>query len=838
MHRTIPPAIDSRLQGRRASTILLALLGCVAALGAPASASSLRISAGSASRLPGEVEADYTTSHLFINEVRHDAVPITIFFDPQALNVQAAEVFTNLNRRERAGRDADGDGTEDGILPPPGNSVAAGDEAHYYKAYPMALVAGGYQLTLQASRCGAYRLTARYRLNGDPPGVYRWYGDAPNAQGIPKRDHAVVVSPTKARDLQMYEVNPLTITATGTAPDQRGTFPALADGLPAGSGPLFRLSYVKGLGCNMLWLLPIHAAGIDGRQVDPATHKPYAVGSPYAVKNFFTAMPLMAKGFTPGDMPQANDTAAGRATALAQFRQFVKAADDQGVGIMLDAPFNHAAHDVELGPIGQAAFGNTGSTATTEIRAVEDRVFSRANAYDLRSPGAQGIAPAPDRYDFGKWSDVSDIYFGRYAALVPNAAQSDRYRDSGDWFDYSTGLENQNGAGNGHFDAITRRVWRYFAEYPLFWLSQTGYPDNPTGDPIDSAAGIDGFRADYGQGLPPPCWEYIINRARSRKWDLVFMAESLDGGPVTYRSARHFDVLNESLIYDLHHARTAQDFRAVYENRRGAYGAAPVLLNTSSHDEDNYKDPFEGFLRFAVNNTIDGIPLISAGQELGLTGMIIPPQDSVASAGPPFGYDRYESNFGKLVPQFKTFNSMMPLWRRAGSGDSTSARIRDLYTAVGQARHGSPALRGAGRAFLNLKDGTPHGQIFSVAKFERRNADPKSADVVFAFVNLVVNASPATPQGNWFDVNVDADRDDVNDFGIRPGRLYNVKNIAAYTGSDPHRRDATLWLGNRDGSDLLANGIFVALWAVPSDDAGWARAPFEAQYLKLLDVTP
>ena len=37
---------------------------------------------------------------------------------------------------------------------------------------------------------------------------------------------------------------------------------------------------------------------------------------------------------------------------------------------------------------------------------------------------------------------------------------------------------------------------------------------------------------------------------------------------------------------------------------------------------------------------------------------------------------------------------------------------------------------------------------------------------------------------------------------------------------------------------MLANGIYVALNPVPSSDAGWTNAPFEAQYLKLYDVTP
>jgi len=802
----------------------------------PGFSSTLRVSAESTKRLPSEVEADYTTSHVFINEVAGDAVPITVFFDPQTLGVETAEIFTNLNRRDHATMDADGDGIEDGIKPPPGNNIAEGDDRHYYKAYKMALVSGGYQLTLEAFGCGAYRLTARYRMSGDPAGTYRWYGDESNAQGIRKRDHAIVVSPAPARSLRLYEVNPLTIIATGTQPQQRGTLADLATGLSLANGPRFSLTYLKQLGCNAIWLQPIHPRGLAGREIDPTTNKPYELGSPYAVKNFFEVMPLLAKGFTPGT-PAQNDTPAGRTQAMKEFQDFVQAADSAGIDIMLDAPFNHTAHDVELSTSGQQYWGNAGSSSDTEIRAVEARVFSRDGAYDMRAFSADSIARAPDRFDFGKWPDVFDIFFGRYAALVPSQGQGQNYTNEGDWFDYSVGNENAGGDANGHFDAITQKVWRYFGDYLQSWLTKTGYPANNSGEVLNSTAGIDGLRADFAQGLPPVCWEYVVNRTRTRKWDFVFMAESLDGGPVTYRSARHFDILNERIIYDLHHAIATTDFRGLYEVRRQAYGSALVLLNTSSHDEDSYKDPYEALMRFAVNSTIDGVTMIFPGQELGLKGTIVPPNDSNPAAGQPFGYDRYDRPFfGKPIPGFKTYDSMMPLWREDPHHGDVE-HLTNLYSGINGARQGSRALRSVNRVFLNLQNGTPHNQIFSVAKFERRNASPADRDIVFAFVNLVLGSSVETPAGNLFNVNVDEDHDGINDFGIRPDRLYNVRNIAAYRGTDTNRRDAFLWGAGQRGSDILQKGIFVSLNRVPVDEAGWATAPYEAQYLKLVDVT-
>ena len=135
----------------------------------------MKISANSAVRAAGEVEGNDTTTHLYVDEIAGDSIPVTVFFDPQTLGVESAEIFTNLNRRERAQLDADGDGIEDGIKPVNGNTIPAGNDANYFKAYTMSGVSGGYQITLPAQKTGAYRLTARYRLNGDAPGTHRYY---------------------------------------------------------------------------------------------------------------------------------------------------------------------------------------------------------------------------------------------------------------------------------------------------------------------------------------------------------------------------------------------------------------------------------------------------------------------------------------------------------------------------------------------------------------------------------------------------------------------------------------------------------------------------------------
>jgi len=755
--------------------------------------------------------ANYTTEHVYIDEIAGDSLPFSVVFTPNAANVDSTtvQVYSNLNRRDYAAlayTDGNNIATEEGINPPSGDLVGTND-SHYYKAYAMTGSSGTYNLILDSSnagvsRTGAYRLTARYRTIGSNTWIYY------TSNG--RRDHAIVVSPKAARNINLYEINTLNIDASGDQMAQRSTFADLHN-----SAKRWNLDYLKNLGCNYLWFQPIHPNGIDGRQIDPNTGLPFTVGSPYAVKNFFEIMELMGQSNT-------------RSGALTEFQGFMTATDAAGVGVMLDAPFNHSSYDAELAQKGVDLI-KPASTTTTQIRNAEARFYSHGdlfnianNNYCIRASSASDIAPAPDRNDFGKFGDTFDIYFGEYSALVClNNQDNGNYLNENDVFQYGDSAWNsidfnQAGVNNN----ITRNVWRYFASYIPFWLTQTGHSgvnstsadgDYTTRLALDSK-GIDALRADFGQGLPPQAWEYIINVARSHKWNFVFMTESLDGGAVTYRSARHFDILNENIVFPFQAAATTSDYRAIFDGRRSAYGQALVLLNSTSHDEANYADPFQALIRYGVSNTIDGAPMIFYGQENGISDT--------------FGFSHYEINFGKYIPHFKVFNDLGPI---LGNQSYGLQQLYPVYAAMGQARQFSSALRSSNRYYLNQIGGSIQQSIFSVAKYDSANASPALTDVVFGFMSLDRN----NDQTGNFDVNIT--QNSANLFGIKRGRTYDVRNIAAYTGVDPNRRN--YFLNRKTGDLLLDGGLFVGMKKVPSADANWATAPFEAQYLKLYDVT-
>ncbi len=295
-----------RLNGRR-SRAFLSLAAALVAFAPGAFASiSLQLSPNSTTRSASAIEADYSSTHLFVDEINGDSIPITIFFDPGTTGVDEADVFTNLNNRDLANVD-NGSGVPSGIVPPNGNNIVAGQAGTYFAAYKMSLVQGGYQITLNATKTGAYRLTARYHLTGDPATTWHWYDDFVDGGGVYNfRDAAIVVSPTKARSMVMYELNVLNVDAEApsgeTDSSHRSTFVDLYGGPGATTQRPFNLTYAKNMGVNWLWLQPVHPIGVAGRQFDPNNgNQPFAVGSPYAVKNFFAVNPAMSKAYDGSD---------------------------------------------------------------------------------------------------------------------------------------------------------------------------------------------------------------------------------------------------------------------------------------------------------------------------------------------------------------------------------------------------------------------------------------------------------------------------------------------------------------------------------------------------------
>ena len=750
-------------------------------------------------------DANYGLRRFFLNELAGDTATVTIQLRPNAGGtnvVSNVELFSNINRRDFAVLEEDPD------------TVTTSSADTYYRAYPMQDLGGGlFAYTMTIHKCGAYRINARYRING---GAYAYYTD----HGL-RRDCAVVVSPKKALNISMYELNPMSAEATDATFNGRSTF---KDMVLANTNKPDRINpaHFTSLGVNMIWLQPIHPIGSDNRGTDPLTGQPFDPGSPYAVRNYWTVNAVLGDPSTP-------------ANAMTEFTNFVSAMDGAGVGVMLDGTFNHSAWDCEVGEPGMNMF-NWVSNATDLIRDVRPQWYSKRDAYDLPasyyfSGNDNDIAPAPDRIDFGKWTDAADFRFGNYDALVQRTAGDTNNAWSSPWYNRYL-REDDNFQGH---DTYTRELWEYFAYYPIYWLEKTGHP---TGTPAtQSWRGIDGLRCDFAQGLPNTFWEFCINKTRTVKWDFLFMAESLDGyrtvagsnrHGVGFRSARQFDILNENLVFywrnnffDYPARNNPQPFtaptRTAYDDRRQAFDNSPLLLNLTSHDEIYPShDPYRVLYAHAEIGALDGVPLIFYGQEAGAQN-----DTATYNYGPGeipnalHNFTHYEINFGKAIPNFKRYNSMNNIWNNRDFG------LQNIYGRINRARLASPALRSQGVYFLDrFSTNSPDPDIFAVAKFEQAGVSASTQDVVFCFVNN--NYWGSTNRSATFRVNPTT-AGGQNWFGIEAAKTYNIVDLIS---TNPA---AFIWSPSKTGTELLTVGMYVGLNG-PTTQGG------QAQYLKLIDV--
>ena len=749
----------------------------------------------------------YQTTKFFIDEIAGEIYPLNVI---TTFNVGTppteVEVVTNLNRREKADQDNNGDGVADGILPP-ARDLCGQNDTHYYKAYPMTSVGSTWSASIPVTKTGAYRATVRYRFS--PTGPWFYYGD---------RDHAVVVSPKKTLEMTLYELNPLTIEATAANSGGRSTFVDLlgaADGDSDGTDPL-SLDYFNTIQTNCLWFQPIHPTGGLGVENDPTTSSPYEPGSPYATKNFFAVNPWLGSGNT-------------ESSAMSEFQTFVQKADDYAgtvgtINVMLDFVANHSAWDAVYGQ-GGVDLGFTGASSN----AIPANWYSRTGDYGqaatyFTSLGDKDKAVAPDRNDFGKWQDVAELFYGRYSALwrFPSyTAGSEPHKNEDDFMDWNS------------LSPEVIKLWRYLGYYPIYWLQQSGHTlaNSTTGTYSQRLAadnkGIDALRCDFGQGLPNPLWEYLINKTRSAKWNFVFMAETLDGEQPGYRSNRVFDILNESLVFNFTAAQVNKeyDIQSALESRRSNYRTGAILLNITGHDEilpDN--DAWLNATRYATMAAVPGLPMTFYGQEQGI-------QNFNQSVGF-WHYDGFETdhelNFGKRIPHFKKWNKAQ-FWSQP---PPNSTGMAQWYGRVNWARLNSPAIKSINQYYLDLKigGGAPADNIFAIAKYEQANASPAQKDVVLCFANLFEHSAAHLATNSTFDL-----RGGIGDplwslLGLSNSRSYNIRNLASSNAS------ANIWGSARTGADLYNNGIFVSL-------GGGSVNPITndgelAQFLKIVDVTP
>lgn len=825
------------------------------------------------------VSADYTTSKFFIDEAQGETVSVEVAYHAPD-DAEKVEVFTNFGRRDYADTDWDEDGWPDGMIPPARDSVTADNcSGGYWQAIAMTKGAGAYTATLTTDKCGVYRITARYMAAGSTNWTY--YADNPN--GTDRRDHVVVVSPKKAMEQTMYELNVLTTKATGCSNGESGSFEDLSERLTAtAADPYgeFSIDYLNRLGVNCLWFQPIHPNLDYARGNTNASGDRYYPGSPYATKNYFSVNYEMSK-----DKDEAK--------AVAAFTNFVRLCDQaqsdtppadgvknlKTINVMLDGVMNHTSFDAVFGEGITLALADLSDKARAELTAAlgsgwdsvtpEDVIpatklgiqwYSHVvdDTHNQAQPATRyvdendnDIANAPERYDFGKWNDVAELLYGNYSTMVRYNDMVEKWYqgDDGNWYSY-TEMGTETGRiyseeDKYYYDEMlpaTKLLWKYMAGYPEYWIKKTGHGDANTWDDADDL-GIDGLRCDYAQGLPNQFWEYTINRTRALKWNFLFMAESLDGGKVGFRSNRQFDILNENMVFRFtqDHVSDPVSLQSQLEARREAYGNGLILLNLTCHDEIiPWGDPQATASRYAMVSAFDGVPMIFYGQEQAISTFDLNEGHDPDAGNKWVGFSKFESNFGKWIPHFKTWNKML-VWDDMVYSNGTANASRDMaafYGRLNLARQKSPALRSQHRWFLNDTN-----KVMFCAKWEEEGANPNDKDAVFAAVLFLNDNMEGDHNGHWgagctYDISPFAAKMGIEN---RADRFYNLKNIASSS-------DEYVWDEPKSGKQLYSEGlelIFQGSWRwnetlgdkedLPASE--WTDGGNVVQFLKVYDVT-
>jgi len=715
--------------------------------------SSMAYSAWMGNLLVQDVLGNYGTVKVLLDESSLPNPPMTLRVQVEIARQELSaadfevEIFTNLNRREFVK-----------LVEPLADS--GNTTSSYWVTHPMHHVGQAYGNLVYAAdvpitQCGAYRLTTRYRRRGSA--LWWWHNEfSPFDGAIRHRDCSVVVSPAKVAQLAIYEANALTIEALqGGSYQNRSTLDDFLPGADFDEFNPFDLAHVRTtLSFNALWLMPIFPNTRWRWDPNLWSWAPnFDPGSPYAARDYFSVNPWLA-----------DDGTGARAMTL--FKDVVSAAEGMGLDVLIDMALNHAGRDVCFGQ-GAVDLGLCPPQQAGDwIREVRPSWCTRGTEFGdgyivphYREPAFDGYSPAiwapADRLNEHTWYDANvDWFFGDYSSLGPKPGRvfdpRGNAEDESDLF--YTDLSQAN---------ATADLWRYFAHVVPYWLDRTD-------------GKLAGIRADFAQGLPNRLWEYVINVARNRRWDFVFLAEVLDPSTIQYRLNKVMDLLTTVWHGKFRDSNvTMPELFGILEGEASLFGSQAVVLhNGTSHDESGNPDKWCMVARYAVAAAVYGVPMVYMSQPLGIAE--------------------------KLDFQ-NQFSNLYEAWSRR---DPEREPVAAMYRRINSARDTSPELRGVARYFLNLQGGGFHDRIFSVARWVSAGA---TDSVVLAFVNLSTSSATAGKFG--------VPR------SIRLAGNYNVTNLVA---DDP---TASLWTSARSAEDLHENGIFVQF-----------SYPNEVQYLRLTEA--
>lgn len=350
------------------------------------------------------------------------------------------------------------------------------------------------------------------------------------------------------------------------------------------------LEYLRSLGVSHVWYTGIirHATAEDSDGCTPSSADwvKGRAGSPYSITDYYDVNPYLA------DEPE---------NRMEEFHKLVERTHAAGLKVIIDFVPNHVARDY-----GRFAAAHPAPTGMAALGESDDKSVH--------------------------WKDSNDFF---YYPSIPLALpiQNQTYMEmpamaSGNSYTSSPGVNDWYDTIKLNYCDTHTETWEKMYDIVNFWAGQ----------------GVDGFRCDMVELVPPAFFKWLISRIKKDRPDLLFVAEVYQKTLYSkYIREIGFDFLyDKSGIYDTLRAiveKNAKDSGVPVEDWQSAKRITwnwqslgdlqPYMLNfLENHDEQRFASDFFGcdarnsYAALYTALYLNSAPfMLYAGEEVGERGM-------------------------------------------------------------------------------------------------------------------------------------------------------------------------------------------------------------------------
>lgn len=350
------------------------------------------------------------------------------------------------------------------------------------------------------------------------------------------------------------------------------------------------LEYLRSLGVSHVWYTGIirHATAEDSNGCTPSSADwvKGRAGSPYSITDYYDVNPYLA------DEPE---------NRMEEFHKLVERTHAAGLKVIIDFVPNHVARDY-----GRFAAAHPAPTGMAALGESDDKSVH--------------------------WKDSNDFF---YYPGIPLALpiQNQTYMEmpamaSGNSYTSSPGVNDWYDTIKLNYCDSHTETWEKMYDIVNFWAGQ----------------GVDGFRCDMVELVPPAFFKWLISRIKKDRPDLLFVAEVYQKTLYSkYIREIGFDLLyDKSGIYDTLRAIVEknvkdsgvpvedwQSAKRITWNWQSLGDLQPYMLNfLENHDEQRFASDFFGcdarnsYAALYTALYLNNAPfMLYAGEEVGESGM-------------------------------------------------------------------------------------------------------------------------------------------------------------------------------------------------------------------------